>query len=597
MSGADPMLLRQRALTAATTLGVDVAVERVRAASAGKPLVVMDVNSTLDAGRGDRDARGAGRLRPEVAAVTEAAMRGDLDFADSLRARVRLLAGLDEAALTGVRDDLVLARGARTSSAPSSGSTTASRWSAAVSPRSPTGWSRTWASTTRRPTPSRSWTAASPASCSVPWSTGPGRPTRWSGSPAEAGIPVAQTVAISDGANDLDMLAAGRADIAYNAKPVMRVAADAALNVPCLDAILFLCASPGGDEEADAPRASRCSRRRPEPGLPGRHPESPQPTPVVGQLHDRDRARFRPWRSPVRVMTTCSRVGLCPRSSFTGTSVAPTCSTLRPAGPPGRGPGRRRHRPDRRGATPGPPPRPLPGPTHRGHPGMVDPVHLAGEPAAGPLQVGPEGQRSAAGRGRWPPHRSPPCRGRPSRPGDAARCPAHIVPCAAATSSWRPRAPATGQSRPQPASSASSAVSRTAPGRGSSCAATFVRLAGGDGCRIAVVATASSLGQEILTRTTWCSASVGAGDVLRLRPESRTDADDPSRGAARRRRRGVHDRGRPRQADPGGRSSRSARRCGRRTCAAPWWAAPSAGASAWRTMIAFENGWTRLGRG
>ena len=49
-----------------------------------------------------------------------------------------------------------------------------------------------------------------------------------------------QTVAIGDGANDLDMLARAGLGIALNAKPVVREAADAALNVPYLDAILFL---------------------------------------------------------------------------------------------------------------------------------------------------------------------------------------------------------------------------------------------------------------------------------------------------------------------------------------------------------------------
>ncbi len=69
----------------------------------------------------------------------------------------------------------------------------------------------------------------------------------------EAGVPVSQTVAIGDGANDLDMLARAGLGIAYNAKPVVRVAADAALNVPYLDAILFLLGISRDEvEEADA---------------------------------------------------------------------------------------------------------------------------------------------------------------------------------------------------------------------------------------------------------------------------------------------------------------------------------------------------------
>jgi len=114
VSGADPMLLRQQLALTAATLGVDVAVERSGLHRRAKRLVVMDVDSTLVQGEVIEMLAERAGCGPEVAAVTEAAMRGDLDFADSLQARVRLLAGLDEAALTGVREDLVLARGART---------------------------------------------------------------------------------------------------------------------------------------------------------------------------------------------------------------------------------------------------------------------------------------------------------------------------------------------------------------------------------------------------------------------------------------------------------------------------------------------------
>jgi phosphoserine phosphatase len=57
---------------------------------------------------------------------------------------------------------------------------------------------------------------------------------------AREGIGLAQTVAVGDGANDLDMLAVAGLGIAFNAKPVVRDAADTALSVPYLDAILFI---------------------------------------------------------------------------------------------------------------------------------------------------------------------------------------------------------------------------------------------------------------------------------------------------------------------------------------------------------------------
>jgi phosphoserine phosphatase len=58
---------------------------------------------------------------------------------------------------------------------------------------------------------------------------------------AEAeGIPLSQAVAVGDGANDLDMLSTAGLGIAFNAKPVVQQAADTTVNVPYLDAILFV---------------------------------------------------------------------------------------------------------------------------------------------------------------------------------------------------------------------------------------------------------------------------------------------------------------------------------------------------------------------
>ena len=56
----------------------------------------------------------------------------------------------------------------------------------------------------------------------------------------------------------------------------------------------------------------------------------------------------------------------------------------------------------------------------------------------------------------------------------------------------------------------------------------FLRLAGGDGARVAVVATASALGPEVLDAYEQAFRDLGAGSVVRLRPETRAQADDPA---------------------------------------------------------------------
>ncbi len=67
---------------------------------------------------------------------------------------------------------------------------------------------------------------------------------------AEAGVPLSQTVAVGDGANDIDMIAAAGLGIAFNAKPAVREAADTSVSVPHLDAILYLLGISGDDVAA-----------------------------------------------------------------------------------------------------------------------------------------------------------------------------------------------------------------------------------------------------------------------------------------------------------------------------------------------------------
>ena len=74
----------------------------------------------------------------------------------------------------------------------------------------------------------------------------PGRQDRrrCAGSPRRRACPLSQTVAVGDGANDLGMIGAAGLGVAFNAKPVVRDAADTAVNVPYLDTILYLLGIP-----------------------------------------------------------------------------------------------------------------------------------------------------------------------------------------------------------------------------------------------------------------------------------------------------------------------------------------------------------------
>src|SRR3954469_23279853 len=114
VSGAEPDKLRDILAREAAEQGVDIAVQPANLLRRGMRLIVMDVDSTLIQGEVIEMLAAHAGCEAEVARVTEQAMRGELDFGQSLRERVALLEGLDASALDRVYDDLVLAPGART---------------------------------------------------------------------------------------------------------------------------------------------------------------------------------------------------------------------------------------------------------------------------------------------------------------------------------------------------------------------------------------------------------------------------------------------------------------------------------------------------
>jgi phosphoserine phosphatase len=110
----DSEVLKRTLLNVATSAGFDVSLQPESLFRRSKRLVVLDMDSTLIRIEViDELARAAG-VGPEVARITERAMQGEMDYDESLRQRVALLAGLDVKALDKIASDLPLTEGAET---------------------------------------------------------------------------------------------------------------------------------------------------------------------------------------------------------------------------------------------------------------------------------------------------------------------------------------------------------------------------------------------------------------------------------------------------------------------------------------------------
>ena len=236
----DPAVLRAVLVQAAEDVGVDIAVEQAGLRRCAKRLVVLDADSTLIREQVIDRLAGRAGVSEQVAAITEQAVAGQLDFSESLRTRVALLAGLPVAEVESVRAALRLTPGARTFvrtlrrmgykiGVVSGGFTVfTERFVAELG---------------------LDFAAANELEIVNGFVTGKllgaiidraARSEALERFAARFGVPLTQTVAVGEGGDDIDMLEAAGLGIAVNAKSALRAAADTSMNVPFLDTVLFV---------------------------------------------------------------------------------------------------------------------------------------------------------------------------------------------------------------------------------------------------------------------------------------------------------------------------------------------------------------------
>ena len=219
---------------------VDLAVERVGLARRAKRMIVFDVDSTLVQGEVIEALAEHAGCGAEVRAVTEAAMRGEVDFTQALRRRVALLEGLPASVLGEVTNSLEFTPGARTTvrtlkrlgfrcGAVSGGFTQIVE---------PLAADLGLDFCTANELEIRGGRLTGQVIGPVVDRSGKADALRQAAE--HFGIPLAQCVAVGDGANDIDMLTAAGLGVAFNAKPALREVADTAINQPFLDVVLFV---------------------------------------------------------------------------------------------------------------------------------------------------------------------------------------------------------------------------------------------------------------------------------------------------------------------------------------------------------------------
>ena len=205
-----------------------------------KRLVQFDVDSTFIQQEAIELLAAKAGVLEKVSEITASAMRGELDFEQSLRARVELLKGLPESALTQVQQEITLTDGAQdlVNTLHAKGHSVALVSGGFIDIIEPMIREL-----------SIKYYKANKLQIADGFLTGqligPIIDRAAKGAALQefstaSGVALENTVAIGDGANDLDMMAIAGISIAFNAKPIVVDAADCAINEPSLRSVAHL---------------------------------------------------------------------------------------------------------------------------------------------------------------------------------------------------------------------------------------------------------------------------------------------------------------------------------------------------------------------
>ena len=227
----------RREVADAAIEGFDTALVLASLRSAARKLLIMDVDSTLIQQEVIELLAAYAGKREEVAAVTEAAMRGELDFAQSLHARVAVLAGLPADVVHSVRNEVRLSEGAAelVAAFKAAGHVVAvvsGGFNQILEPIAAELGLDYWQANELEIVDGA--LTGKVLGAVVDRAAKEKYLREWA---AAEGIALEHTIDVGDGATDLDMLGAAGIGVAFNAKPAVRAVADAALNMPYLDAV------------------------------------------------------------------------------------------------------------------------------------------------------------------------------------------------------------------------------------------------------------------------------------------------------------------------------------------------------------------------